>query len=205
MASKRPPKAELEARAFETQQDWSAWLKKHHASSEGLWVRLGKKGSGLRSITHDETLEEALCYGWIDGQARSEGAEWWRVRFVPRTARSVWSKINREKVLALIEAGRMMPAGLKEVERAKADGRWEAAYASQKTIEVPAELQAALARSPRAKALFAKLDSRNRYAILLRTHNVKRPETRARRIAQFVEMLAKGETIYPLTAARVKR
>jgi uncharacterized protein YdeI (YjbR/CyaY-like superfamily) len=205
MATKRPPKAELDALAFATQKDWAAWLKAHHASSPGLWVRMAKKGTGVASIKHAEALEEALCYGWIDGQARSEGAEWWRIRFVPRTPRSVWSKINRESVLALIEAGRMKPAGLKEIERAKADGRWAAAYASQRTIEVPEDLQAALARNARAKAHFAKLDSRNRYAILLRTHNAKRPETRARRIAQFVEMLAKGETIHPPMAARVKR
>lgn len=196
------PLEQAEILTFADQARFAAWLKTHHATSGGIWLRMAKKGATTASVTREQALEEALCYGWIDGQARSEGAETWRMRFVPRRPRSLWSKINCAKALALIAAGRMQPAGLAEVERAQADGRWEAAYASPKNIEVPEDLQAALARSPRATAAFAGLDSRNRYAILLRTHTAKKPETRARRIQQFVEMLAKGETLHPQAAAK---
>ena len=146
----------------------------------------------------------ALCWGWIDGQKKSIDAHWWMQKFTPRAKRSIWSQVNRDKVQALIEAGRMRPAGLAEIERAKADGRWDAAYASASKAEVPADLQAALDAEPRAKAFFAKLDGTNRYAILFRTHQAKRPETRAKRIAQFVEMLARGETIhiFPVSGPR---
>ena len=193
---------EIEILTFTDQARFAAWLKAHHATSSGIWLRMAKKGAAIASVTREQALEEALCYGWIDGQAKSEGAETWRMRFVPRRPRSLWSRINCAKALALIAAGRMRPAGLAEIERAKADGRWDAAYASPKNIEVPADLQAALSRSSRAAAAFAQLDSRNRYAILLRTHTAKKPETRARRIQQFVEMLAKGETIHPQRAAK---
>jgi len=176
---------------------WERWLKRHHATAAGVWIRMAKKASGIASIDHPEALEVALCYGWIDGQRKGEDAEHFLQRFTPRTARSTWSKINRDKVLRLIDEGRMQPAGLAEIERARADGRWDAAYDAQSVATVPPDLQAALDANRKAKAFFATLDSRNRYAVLFRTQGAKKPETRARRIAQFVEMLAKGEKLHP--------
>ena len=176
---------------------WERWLKRHHAIAAGVWIRMAKKASGIASVDHPEALEVALCYGWIDGQRKGDGEQHFLQRFTPRTARSTWSKINRDKVLKLIDDGRMQPAGLAEIERARADGRWDAAYDAQSVATVPPDLQAALDANRKAKAFFATLDSRNRYAILFRTQGAKKPETRARRIAQFVEMLAKGEKIHP--------
>ena len=176
---------------------WERWLKRHHATAAGVWIRMAKKASGIASVDHPEALEVALCYGWIDGQRKSDGDQHFLQRFTPRTARSTWSKINRDKVLKLIDDGRMQPAGLAEIERARADGRWDAAYDAQSVATVPPDLQAALDANRKAKAFFATLDSRNRFAILFRTQGAKKPETRARRIAQFVEMLAKGEKVYP--------
>ena len=176
---------------------WERWLKRHHATAAGVWIRMAKKASGIASVDHPEALEVALCYGWIDGQRKGEDAQHFLQRFTPRTARSTWSKINRDKVLKLIDDGRMQPAGLAEIERARADGRWDAAYDAQSVATVPPDLQAALDANRKAKAFFATLDSRNRYAVLFRTQGAKKPETRARRIAQFVEMLAKGEKIHP--------
>ncbi len=151
----------------------------------------------MRSITYDEALEAALAYGWIDGQKRRLDEQWWLQRFTPRGTRSIWSKVNRERALALMAAGTMRATGLAEVERAKRDGRWDAAYDSPKGATVPADLSKALAAEPRAAAFFATLDSRNRYAVLFRIQTAKRAETRARHIARFVEMLAKGEKLYP--------
>jgi len=176
---------------------WTRWLKRHHATASGVWLRMAKKDSGFPTVSYAEVLEAALCYGWIDGQRKSQDAQFFLQRFTPRTARSVWSKINRDKALKLIDEGRMQPAGLAEVERARADGRWDAAYDAQSIATVPPDLQAALDANPKAAAFFATLDSRNRYAVLFRTQGAKRPETRAKRIAQFVEMLAKGEKIHP--------
>jgi uncharacterized protein YdeI (YjbR/CyaY-like superfamily) len=176
---------------------WKRWLGKHHASAAGVWLRIAKKGCGVASIDHPQALEEALCHGWIDGQRKSDDATYFLQRFTPRTARSTWSQINRDKALALVEAGRMQPAGLAEVERAKADGRWDAAYAGARVATVPPDLQAALDANPPAAKFFATLNAQNRYAVLFRTQGAKKPETRARRIAQFVEMLAKGEKIHP--------
>jgi uncharacterized protein YdeI (YjbR/CyaY-like superfamily) len=176
---------------------WERWLKRHHATAAGVWIRMAKKASGIASVDHPEALEVALCYGWIDGQRKGDGDQHFLQRFTPRTVRSTWSKINRDKVLKLIDDGRMQPAGLAEIERARADGRWDAAYDAQSVATVPPDLQAALDANRKAKAFFATLDSRNRFAILFRTQGAKKPETRARRIAQFVEMLAKGEKIYP--------
>lgn len=195
--SKKVAPAEAPVLELRRQEEWAAWLEKHHRSSSGAWLRLGKKGSGVQSVSHAEALEVALCYGWIDGQRRSEGERTWLQRFAPRGRRSIWSKVNRQKALELIESGRMRPAGLEEVERARADGRWDAAYDSQRTAAVPDDLQAALDANPNAKAFFATLDSRNRYAILFRIHTAKKPETRAKRIAQFVAMLAKHEKLHP--------
>jgi len=180
-----------------TAASWERWLKRHHAAAAGVWLRMAKKDSGIASVAHAEALEVALCYGWIDGQRKSEDHKHFLQRFTPRTARSTWSKINRDKALRLIEEGRMQPAGLAEVERARADGRWEAAYDAQSVATVPPDLKAALDANPKAAAFFAKLDSRNRYAVLFRTQGAKKPETRARRIGRFVEMLAKGEKLYP--------
>ncbi|MDQ0568270.1 uncharacterized protein YdeI (YjbR/CyaY-like superfamily) [Variovorax paradoxus] len=176
---------------------WERWLKRHHADAAGVWLRMAKKSSGIASVNHAEALEVALCYGWIDGQRKAEDDKHFLQRFTPRTPRSTWSKINRDKTLRLIEEGHMQPAGLAEVERARTDGRWEAAYDAQSIATVPPDLQAALDANSKAAVFFAKLDSRNRYAVLFRTQGAKKAETRARRIAQFVEMLAKGEKIHP--------
>lgn len=176
---------------------WARWLKRHHASATGVWLRIAKKDSGIASIDYAAALEEALCWGWIDGQRKSDDAQYFQQRFTPRTKRSIWSQINRAKVLKLIEEGRMQPAGHAEIERAKADGRWDAAYEGVAAATVPPDLQAALDADKKAAKFFATLDSRNRFAVLFRTQSAKKPETRARRIAQFVEMLAKGEKIHP--------
>jgi uncharacterized protein YdeI (YjbR/CyaY-like superfamily) len=181
---------------FRRRSDLIRWLVKNHDKSTGIWLRLAKKGSDLVSVSREEALDAALCYGWIDGMAKSEGDSTWLQKFTPRTKRSIWSKKNRDNVQRLIDCGDMQPAGLAEIERAKKDGRWDAAYDSPRTIEVPDDLAAALEKNKKAKAFFEKLDSRNRYAILFRTHNAKRPETRAKRIRDFVEMLARGEKIH---------
>lgn len=182
---------------FAQSQDWAVWLDKNHATSTGLWLQIARKPSGIPSISYDEALEVALCYGWIDGQKKSHDGISWLQKFTPRSPKSIWSKINREKALKLIESGRMKPAGLKAVEAAQQDGRWEAAYDPQSTMTVPADFQAELDKNPEAKAFFTTLDSRNRYAILHRIHTAKKVETRARRIQQFVEMLARQEKLYP--------
>jgi uncharacterized protein YdeI (YjbR/CyaY-like superfamily) len=182
---------------FPTPKSWQTWLSQNHATSPGEWLRLAKKGSPLKSITYTEALEAALCYGWIDAQKKPESAEAWLQRFTPRRPRSIWSKRNRQIALGLIAAGRMTSAGLAEVERAKNDGRWEAAYDSPATATIPDDLAAALAKSPRAKAFFATLDSANRYAILFRIQTVKRAETRERRITQFIEMMNRHEKLHP--------
>jgi uncharacterized protein YdeI (YjbR/CyaY-like superfamily) len=182
---------------FAHRKAWSAWLDKNHGKSSGLWVRLGKRASGSPSVSYGEALEVALCYGWIDGQKRSEGEAAWLQKFIPRARNSKWSKINRKKALALIEDGRMKPAGLKALERAKADGSWDAAYDSPSTATVPGDLHAALDKNPRAKVFFATLDSQNRYAVLYRIQTVKKAETRSRKVQQFVEMLARNEKVHP--------
>lgn len=176
---------------------WEHWLDQNHEASAGVWLAIAKKGSAHTSPSYAEALEAALCFGWIDGQKRSLDSDHYLQRFTPRGARSIWSRINREKATGLIESGRMRPAGLREVGRAREDGRWDAAYASQGTAEVPDDLAAALAANPVAAAFFGTLKSQNRYAILFRIGTVKRAETRARKIAQFVTMLERGETIYP--------
>jgi uncharacterized protein YdeI (YjbR/CyaY-like superfamily) len=191
------PAAELETRAFASAEEWEAWLRDHHDTVPGIWIRFAKKGSGVPTVTYLEALHAALCFGWIDGQARSLDDAAYVQRFTPRRARSIWSKRNRDFATALIEAGRMQPAGLREVERAKADGRWDAAYDAPSTATVPEDLQRALDASPAAAEFFATLNSQNRYAILHRVQTAKRQETRARRIEKFVAMLEAGETLYP--------
>ena len=175
---------------------WLTWLARNHAKSSGVLLRFAKKASGVKSITYDQALDVALRYGWIDGQSKSDGAEYWLQKFTPRGKRSIWSKRNREKALALIESGQMRRAGLAEVERAKKDGRWEAAYDSPSRATVPSDLEAALSENVEARAFFKTLDSRNRYAILFRIHTAKKPETRAKRIREFVAMLARNEKLH---------
>lgn len=182
---------------FASAQGWEEWLDRHHAASGGLWLKIAKKGSGIETVTYAEALDIALSYGWIDGQKASFDDTYWLQKFTRRGPRSGWSKVNRAKALTLIESGRMKPAGLTAVEKAKADGRWDRAYDSQSTATVPDDLQRELDRNPDAAAFFATLDSTNRYAVLYRIQNAKRPETRARRIETFVEMLAQGEKLYP--------
>jgi uncharacterized protein YdeI (YjbR/CyaY-like superfamily) len=177
---------------------WLAWLSEHCREPNGVWLVLARKGvTEPTSLTYAQALDEALCHGWIDGQVRRRDEATFKQRFTPRRSRSIWSKRNVGLVAELAAQGRMHPAGLAEVERAKADGRWDAAYAGSTEIEVPADLAAALGANPRATAMFAQLSRVNRYAILFRLGNLKRPETRARRIEQYVAMLARGETIHP--------
>ena len=183
-------------RAFASAGDWEAWLEREHERSDGIWLKIAKKASGIESVTHAEALEAALCFGWIDGQRKAHDADWFLQRFTPRRRGSKWSRINKEKVEALIAAGRVRPAGLREYEEAKADGRLEVAYEPQSKIEVPPDLQRELDANPAAAEFFKTLDSRNRYAVLYRIQDAKRPETRARRIAQYVEMLAEGRKLY---------
>lgn len=182
---------------FRRQKDWQDWLGANHATSSGTWLRLAKKRSAIQSVSYREALEAALCFGWIDAQKKGESEQAWLQRFTPRRDKSIWSKVNRGKAAALIKAGRMQPAGLEQVERAKKDGRWDAAYDSPGSAEVPGDLQAALDRNPRAKAFFGALDRANRYAILWRIQTVKKAETRARRIRQFIEMLKRHEKVHP--------
>src|SRR5262245_35251815 len=181
---------------------WEGWLDEHHADATEAWLRIARASSHQTTVTHAEALEVALCFGWIDAVRHKLDDHFFLQRFTPRRARSTWSKINCAKVEALTAAGRMRPAGLREVERARADGRWDAAYAGSRTIEVPGALQRELDSRPEAAAFFASLDSRNRYAILYRLHEAKRPETRERRLEKFVAMLDAGETIHPPTKRR---
>jgi uncharacterized protein YdeI (YjbR/CyaY-like superfamily) len=189
--------SDLPTIAFRTQAAFEEWLEAEHASAPGLWVKFAKKGSGVESVTYPEARDSALCFGWIDGQAASLDETYWLQRFTPRRPRSRWSRINRERVAELTAAGRMRPAGLAEVERAKADGRWEQAYASPGSAVVPEDLRAALDADPVAAEAFAGLDGRNRYAILYRIGDAKRPQTRAARIEKFVGMLRRGEKLHP--------
>ena len=176
---------------------WESWLAQQHASSPGVWLKIAKKDSGATGVSYPEALEVALCHGWIDGQKGALDDEYWLQRFTPRKPGSRWSKINTEKAAELIETGRMRPAGMREVELAREDGRWDAAYAGQRSMAVPEDLERELAGNEAARAFFATLSSVNRYAILYRIADAKRPETRARRIAKYVAMLAAHETIYP--------
>jgi uncharacterized protein YdeI (YjbR/CyaY-like superfamily) len=182
--------------AFASPAKWEEWLEEHHRTSKGLWLKIAKKGSGETTVTYAEALEVALCHGWIDGQKGALDAAFFIQRFTPRGPRSKWSKINVDKVEALAKAKRMRPSGLAEVEKAKADGRWEAAYEGQRTITVPDDLQKELDANPKAAAFFATLSSVNRYAILYRIQDAKKPETRARRIEKFIGMLERGETVH---------
>ena len=204
-ARKRPAKtktarsrvgADAPIRAFKDAEAFDAWLAKNQSAATGIWIRLAKKGSGIKSITYPEAVEIALCHGWIDSQMRPESETAYLQRFTPRRPTSVWSKINRERALALIASGRMRPGGFAEIERAKQDGRWDAAYDSARTATVPEDFQRELEAHPRAKAFFETVSGANRYAILWRLQTAKKAETRAKRMRSFVEMLEKGETIH---------
>jgi uncharacterized protein YdeI (YjbR/CyaY-like superfamily) len=183
-------------RAFKDAKAWESWLAKNQTATDGLWMRIAKKASGVKSITYPEAVEIALCYGWIDGLKRPESETTWLQRFVPRRPRSIWSKINREKALGLIASGKMQSAGLKEVERAKQDGRWDAAYDSPRNAPIHPDFQKALDKNPRARAFFKTVNAANRYAIIWRLHTAKRAETRERLTRTFIEMLEKGETLH---------
>jgi uncharacterized protein YdeI (YjbR/CyaY-like superfamily) len=187
---------ETEVRLFKDQGAWSAWLDKNHARSSGIWLRLAKKNSGLQSVTYAEAIDSALCYGWIDGQKRPESEQAWLQRFCPRSAKSIWSRINREKALALIKSGRMMAAGQQAIAQAKSNGRWESAYDSPSAASVPHDFQAALKVNLKANSFFETLDRANRYAILFRIQTAKKPEARARNIQKFIAMLERGEKIH---------
>lgn len=200
-----PDRAERRVLTCATRADWDAWLAAHDAASndpparaeDGVWLRIAKAEAPAPTVSYADALQVALCWGWIDGQKATADAGYWLQRFTPRRARSKWSEVNRRHAEALIASGAMRPAGMREVERARADGRWDAAYAPQRTAAVPDDLAAALAADPAAAAAFAALNAVNRYAVLHRVQDAKRPETRARRVAQFVAMLAEGRTLYP--------
>jgi len=196
MNSPSPATDEQRVMTFAEKEAWAEWLEGHHDTSTGVWVRIAKKGTGQSSVTYDEAVEVALCYGWIDGQGKRENEVYWLQKYTPRSKRSMWSKRNREKARALIDRGEMRAAGLAEVERAQRDGRWDAAYDAASQITVPDDLQAALDGAPAAQAFFTTLDSRNRYAILHRIQIVRKPETRAKRIHEFVQMLAENRKIH---------
>lgn len=187
---------EIPIRAFKDAEAWGAWLAKNQDNDAGIWMRIAKKASGKKSITYPEAVEVALCHGWIDGLKRPESGTAWLQRFTPRRKKSIWSRINREKALGLIESGKMKPAGLAEIERAQRDGRWDAAYESFKSATMPADLKKELDRHPKAKAFFKTLSKTNSYAILWRLQTAKKPETRAKRMRGFIDRLEKGEAIH---------
>ena len=180
------------------QAEWAQWLAAEHTQSSGVWLKMAKKDSGIASVNYAQALEVALCFGWIDGQKKALDAQHWLQKFTRRGARSIWSKVNRDKVLLLIEQGKMQPAGHLEIAAAQRDGRWDAAYDSASTAQVPPAFQAALDACPAAKAFFDTLNSRNRYAMLFRLQTAKKAETRERNIAKFIDMLTRGESFHIL-------
>jgi uncharacterized protein YdeI (YjbR/CyaY-like superfamily) len=194
--------ATIESMLFPSSQAFAQWLAEHHDRSDGVWLRHAKKGAPVPSVTYQEALEVALCFGWIDGQKRSLDATHYLQRWTPRRARSLWSKVNREKVLRYIEEGKMQPSGLAEIERAKRDGRWDAAYDSPSTASVPPELLAAFADHPGAAEFFATLNSQNRYAVVFRVQTAKKPETRLRKAQEYAAMLARYEVLHPIMAKK---
>jgi len=189
-------RSELQVKLFKNKRDWATWLDKNQAKSSGLWLRIAKKSSDIKSVTYAEALEIAICYGWIDGQKKTCDEFTWLQKFTPRGARSIWSAINREKAGELIRNSQMKPAGLKAIERAKENGQWAAAYDSQSKITLPDDFQTELDNNAKAKAFFATLNSTNRYAILFRLQTARKPETRAKRMRQFIVMLEKHEKLH---------
>jgi uncharacterized protein YdeI (YjbR/CyaY-like superfamily) len=196
-APKADVKQGLPIKGFRDEAAFAAWLSRNHATSTGLWLKIAKTGNRTSTLTYAQALEIALCQGWIDGQKAPLDAAWYLQRFTPRGARSKWSRLNCEKAQKLIAARRMQPAGLAAIEAAQRDGRWERAYEPQSRAEIPADLKAELDARPTAAAFFASLDRHNRYAILYRLGSVKKPQTRSRRLRQFVDMLERKEKIYP--------
>ena len=196
------PMGEAEALHFDHQAAWAHWLAAHHADSGGVWLRHSKNGAAQASVSHGEALEVALCFGWIDGQRKALDQHYWLQRWVPRGAKSIWSKINRASALRYIEEGKMQSSGLAEIERARADGRWEAAYDPGSKAEIPPDLQAAFDAHPGAAEFFATVSAQNRYAVLFRIQTAKKAETRAKKIAQYAQMLARGETLHPQRAPK---
>jgi uncharacterized protein YdeI (YjbR/CyaY-like superfamily) len=188
-------KPELPVVAMADQPRWRKWLERNHDTAPGVWLKLAKKGTGKRTISHSEALEEALCFGWIDGQARRFDESFYLIRFTPRRPRSVWSELNCEKAEQLIAQGRMAPAGLAQVEAARADGRWERAYAPQSRATVPEDFARALEENPKARQFFETLTGSTRYAFLYRLHHVREPQKRAKRIADYVDILGSGRTL----------
>lgn len=193
----KPIKFDLPILLFNNQAAWESWLQLHHADSEGVWLKISKKNTGISTVSYDQALESSLCYGWIDSQIAAFDSQYYLHKFSPRRPKSKWSKMNCEKSEALIAAGRMQPAGLRQVELAKADGRWEAAYDPQSRISIPEDLHRELNQNPVAKEFFTTLDSHNRYAILHRLQDAKKTETRANRLKKFVNMLENHEKIHP--------
>ncbi|CAG1011516.1 hypothetical protein ANAEL_04199 [Anaerolineales bacterium] len=189
-----PTSTELPTLIFESKKKFADWLAKNHDKSAGLWLKLAKKGTGIPSMTITDALDVALCYGWIDGQRNGFDENYYLQKYTPRRPKSTWSKINVEKVERLIASGEMKPAGLKSVEAAKQDGRWAAAYDGQRNMSVPEDFQSALKKNKKAKAFFETLTGSRRYSFLFRITTAKKADTREKRIRQFVEMLAKGET-----------
>jgi len=187
---------------FASKKKWTDWLAKQHDKSPGVWLKIAKRDSGIPSVTYDEAVESALCYGWIDGQKKGFDDKYWLQKFTPRGPKSIWSKINTEKVERLIESGEMRPAGLKSIEAAKNDGRWDAAYASQKNISIPDDFHSALDKNKKAKAFFETLKSAERYSFLFRIQTAKKAETRAKRIQQFIEMLERNEKFHEFLAKK---
>jgi uncharacterized protein YdeI (YjbR/CyaY-like superfamily) len=183
--------------SFATWQDWETWLKEHHTHTRGVWLKIAKKETGIASVSYSEALNSALCYGWIDGQKASCDDQYWLQKFTPRRPKSIWSKVNCDKATALLASDRMQPAGIQQMELAKADGRWEAAYDSQSKITIPDDFQRELDKNQQAKEFFHTLNSVNRYAILFRIQTAKKPETRSARITKFIEMLSNNQKIYP--------
>jgi uncharacterized protein YdeI (YjbR/CyaY-like superfamily) len=200
--SSKPAASELPTELFRSAGEWERWLAQNHARSRGVWLQIAKRDGGAASVSYAEALETALLFGWIDGQKDKLDAAFWLQKFTPRGPKSKWSQTNRTSALRLVKDGRMQPAGLAAIESAKADGRWASAYAAQSRASVPPDLQRALDASPAARTLFDALDGHNRYAILYRVEGARKPETRARRIADFVEMLASGKTLHPRTTRR---
>jgi uncharacterized protein YdeI (YjbR/CyaY-like superfamily) len=198
-------KRDLPVLAFESQLAWDKWLASRPAAAKGLWLKLAKKSSGIASVSKADAIDTALCHGWIDGQLDSFDSDYWLIRFTPRQSTSKWSEKNRNRALELVAQKLMRPAGLSEIDRARKDGRWDAAYAPQSTAQVPDDLRIALAKNKKAARVFETLDGTNRYAILYRVHTAKKPETRAVRIATFVAMLAEGKTIHPRKAKPKKQ
>ncbi len=199
------PNADLPIRSFRSQEVWERWLSAHHARSDGIWVKLHKKTSGKPTVTHAQALDEALCYGWIDGQIKPFDDESWLRKFTPRRARSVWSKRNTEHVTRLIAAGKMKAAGLREVESARADGRWQRAYDSPRNMSAPADFLKALTKDKKAKAFFETLDRANVYAIAWRLETATKPETREKRLKAIVAMLAQGKAFHGSAVASKRR